>query len=90
MTAQFHAGQNVEVFFDEPYPWHWRKAKIVGMPPGGDAIFNPVYEVQFPDGSRGVFDVAHIRAAEYHGIEPPGGRLRRSSAIPQAKLVHLE
>ena len=40
----------------------WRKAKIIRMAPDGGAIFNPVYEVQFPDGRRAVFDAEHIRA----------------------------
>jgi hypothetical protein len=67
MTAQFHEGQEVEVhgIYFKPGQTSreiaWRKAKIARMAPDGGAIFNPVYEVQFPDGSRSLFDAFHIR-----------------------------
>lgn len=79
--TQFHEGQEVEVARDVggmfPYK-NWRKAKLIRMAPDGGAIFNPVYEVQFPepngkydvDGTRAVFDAEHIRAIEdYPDIE---------------------
>ena len=66
-TPHFHEGQEVEVPAiierDGFAPGLvWRKAEIVRMAPDGGAIFNPVYEVQFPDGTRAVFDEEHIRA----------------------------
>lgn len=67
MIQQFHAGQDVEVT-DSRYPlstFSWRKAKIAGQVSVtycGCDICNSGYEVQFPNGTRAVFDAAHIRA----------------------------
>ena len=66
--TQFHEGQDVEVYYpfsrSNEASWPWCKAKIVRR----DTItycdcqqYNDGYEVQFPDGSRAVFDAAHIR-----------------------------
>jgi hypothetical protein len=88
MTAQqFHEGQDVEVF-DAEVPktgpvgnWHptWCKAKIVN----DDCIARKdgldCYLVQFRDGKRGVFSVAHIRAGE-----PRSPRASRPTAHEQA------
>jgi hypothetical protein len=64
--AQFHKGQEVEVqcLECEGAPL-WRKAKIFwplqvgkgGVPRGKN------WQVEFPDGSRAVFDAAHIRTS---------------------------
>ena len=60
-TQLFHEGQEVEVringtlFAQAGKNFWWRKAKIVF--PGGSP-----YWVQFPDGSRALFDAEHIRA----------------------------
>jgi hypothetical protein len=55
MTA-FHEGQEVEVWC---FPdGEWEKAKILGDRPFG----LPGYWIQFPDGTRAVFDAEHIRA----------------------------
>jgi hypothetical protein len=68
--TQFVEGQEVEV---KAYKWSplyqnsgrdvlttWRKAKIMTISPPG---LEPVSaSVIFPDGSRGVFEAAHIRA----------------------------
>ena len=68
-TPTFHEGQEVEVFEDVlivhgPATCRcWRKAKIVGQTMGPFAP-EPGYIVQFPGGSRGVFDAEHIRAAK--------------------------
>jgi hypothetical protein len=68
--AQFHEGQEVEVWgdiaglccsggFDQ-----WRKAKIVQVIPDGTEHWDARegYEVQFHDGTRALFDEDHIRA----------------------------
>jgi len=67
MQLQYHEGQEVEVRtaplpqFGHGYDSDWRKAKIVAWEPGyGSPI---AHQVQFPDGSRAVFDAEHIRAA---------------------------
>jgi hypothetical protein len=58
---QFHEGQEVEVLYrdqtDYSALYNWRKAKIVSGNAHGAMI-----EVQFPDGTRGVFDAEHIKA----------------------------
>jgi hypothetical protein len=60
---QFHEGRDVEVAYDMTslQERHWRKAKIVRPWPSYSGL-RQFYLVQFPDGSRGVFDAAHIRA----------------------------
>jgi len=70
MTArtQFHEDQEVEVLVagGSEYGWRkWRKAKIIDVWDGPDdlALNQGDYAVQFPDGTRGVFGEAHIRAA---------------------------
>jgi hypothetical protein len=73
MTQQFHEGQDVEVAEIRGDPRSFRvlrKAKIVRR------AFSYIgcskkedfeqWQVQFPDGSRGVFDAAHIRALRRH------------------------
>ncbi len=70
MTAQFHEGQEVEVytpyrFIDSgPRSGDWRKAKIV------EFLGMSCWQIQFPDGTRSVFDAEHIRAVIYR---PSGG-----------------
>ena len=56
MTQQFHEGQEVEVWGANMYPW--RKAKIVGS----TGQSHTEWMVEFPDGTRAVFDEEHIRA----------------------------
>ena len=57
--TQFHKGQEVEVTkgFDGN-PLGWRKAKIIkrGEP------YSKTWMVEFPDGTRAMFDAEHIRA----------------------------
>ncbi len=71
MTAQFHEGQEVEVRALDADGTvgrafsllGWRKAKIVYK----TKVLHedlPAYAVQFPDGTRAVFDAAHIRAED--------------------------
>jgi hypothetical protein len=70
MTVQFHEGQDVEVT-DSRYPlstFAWRKAWIVARQDWSDEVPPYVGEpvcrkwlVQFPDGTRAVFDAEHIR-----------------------------
>ena len=61
--TQFHEGRDVEVHYpfsrSNEATWPWCKAKIVFAKSNSD------YVVQFPDGTRGVFDAAHIRPATY-------------------------
>jgi hypothetical protein len=60
MTQQFHEGQEVEVWIAIiASQGVWRKAKI--LYPGGDKYVGEWWYVQYPDGTRGVFDVEHIR-----------------------------
>ena len=63
--TQFQAGQDVEVRkiadgMNEMH-WSWRKAKVVN----DDCIARKdglhCYLVQFPDGTRAIFDAEHIR-----------------------------
>jgi hypothetical protein len=63
--TQFHEGQEVEVRFRAGprddlggFEITWRKAKIVSFDKHGGGYV----QVQFPDGSRAVFDAAHVRA----------------------------
>ena len=58
MTQQFHAGQEVEVRVG------WRKAKIVEIIPAieGKHAADDAILIEFQDGTRAVFDEAHIRA----------------------------
>jgi hypothetical protein len=51
--AKFHEGQEVEV---ELSKFGWHKAKIIQNP-------GTLYEVEFEDGRRGVFDGSCIRPA---------------------------
>lgn len=63
----FKEGQNVEVltlahqFALKSEPLAWRKAKIVPTRQGSPAQPPDFYGVQFPDGTRAVFDADHIR-----------------------------
>jgi hypothetical protein len=69
MTAQqFHEGQDVEVADAREIPGDyagdlssapWRKAKIARVMDELETV-----RVIFPDGTRAVFDVAHVRAAD--------------------------
>ncbi len=73
--SNFVEGQEVEVLVSK-YPEppsstnsDWCKAKIIRY------YLNNTFEVQFPDGTRAVFDADHIRAAEtkretWPGIDP--------------------
>jgi hypothetical protein len=67
--SKFRDGQEVEVREYCDY-YDWRKAKIVenqGKPDVNLDVWNvnhDYYQVQFPDGTRGVFEEAHIRAVE--------------------------
>jgi hypothetical protein len=74
MTQQFHDGQEVECatqftpdhcFGPELGTWEWRKAKIVKLQ-NFDIRYpwEDQYLVQFPDGTRAVFDVEHIRLSK--------------------------
>ena len=61
----FHEGQEVEVAADfrrndGKAPCNWRKAKIAAPP--WPAKWR--YRVQFPDGTRAVFDADHIREVD--------------------------
>ena len=62
MTAQFHEDQEVEVWC---FPdGEWEQAKIVAQYAARTAATtarNPRWHVQFRDGTRAVFDAAHIR-----------------------------
>jgi hypothetical protein len=80
MTAQqFHEGQDVEVFkiITPPAYGRWRKAKIVSYV-NVDHQTRDHYEVEFPDGSRAVFDAENIRA-----VEPRSPRALRPTATEQ-------
>jgi hypothetical protein len=57
--TQFHEGQEVEVNGEDVDMPRWEKAKIVRGPALTAGEF---YEVQFPDGTRAVFDAEHIKA----------------------------
>jgi hypothetical protein len=61
----FREGQDVEVLRDAPEYSEgvtaWRKAKIVSASAQG----RETWIVQFPDGTRAVYDAAHIRAAPF-------------------------
>ena len=78
MTAQFHEGQKVEIWATENQVTHGatggirRKAKIVGITPNCNLWPGPAIEVQFPDGSRAVFDAEHIRAVASHDVRHMG------------------
>lgn len=61
--TQYHEGQEVEVWrirncFGDS---EWRKARIVCYLPPAPEIYEGGYEVQFRDGTRGVFAAEHIR-----------------------------
>jgi hypothetical protein len=60
----FHEGQQAEVHCFMPMSSGrgvWRKAKIVER---GPEVMSDWYRVQFPDGTRAVFDAEHIRTVE--------------------------
>lgn len=65
--TQFRDGQEVEVegiWFkrgETSREIAWRKAKIVPTRQGSPAQPPDFYGVQFPDGTRAVFDAEHIR-----------------------------
>jgi len=57
----YHEGQEVEVW---SFPdGEWEKAKI--LYPGGDKHVGEWWYVQFPDGTRGVFDDKDILAVDH-------------------------
>jgi hypothetical protein len=58
--STFQEGQEVEVWC---FPdGEWEKAKIVRLPHAPHALDDGrKYTVQFPDGTRAVFDAEHIR-----------------------------
>jgi hypothetical protein len=70
MTKQFHEGQDVEVHVTPPglneSHGAWRMAKIVSVDRHGYGYA----QVQFPDGTRAVFDADHIRAAQSEEARP--------------------
>jgi len=76
MTQQFHEGQDVVVYelIELEGDGTWRKAKIVGR----DLIdLDPeAYILQFPDGSRAVFDSEHIRAVAMTSRDDNGRTVR--------------
>jgi hypothetical protein len=57
---QFRKGQEVEVLRTYDGMTDLCKGKI--LHPGGDKYIGEWWYVAFPDGTRGVFDVAHVRA----------------------------
>ena len=62
--TQFHEGQEVEVVRIRGYPRPfrvWDRAKVVTCLDQTAAEPN-LYVLQFPDGTRSVFDAEHIRA----------------------------
>jgi hypothetical protein len=59
--TQFHEGQDVEVLMAPKKHGFACEAKIVEIAPVGHPAY---WLVQFPDGTRAVFDAEHIRAAE--------------------------
>ena len=68
MTQQFHAGQEVEVCRDIKWKARGRKAKIISeIRTVGH--WKVEYRVQFRDGTRAVFDEAHIRAVSDEDAE---------------------
>jgi hypothetical protein len=70
--TQFHEGQEVEVVglmwdgLDPESAWKWRKAKILYYVERTGGI--DWYEIEFANGTRGVFETDHIRALA-HKIE---------------------
>ncbi len=81
--TQFHEGQEVEVRVSEDGQIYreWRKAKIA-YPVKGN--FAHSYFVQFPDGTRVVFDTEHIRA-----ISPLDERFSRAPTTEAEHLTEL-
>jgi hypothetical protein len=64
--TQFKEGQQVEVLQygkTSQDPDVWRKAKLGYALPTNDKALRS-YRVEFPDGTRGVFDADHIREAQ--------------------------
>ena len=73
--TQFHEGQEVEVWKEvrargtdlhQNFVRRWCKAKIVARASDAPVTRNRQWAVQFPDGTRVVFDVEHIRAIDDH------------------------
>jgi len=69
--TQFHEGQEVEVAtlvagyaLKQDEAGRWRKAKIVARLVNDRTTNLQRYEVQFPNGSRAIFDAEHIRAIQ--------------------------
>ena len=60
---RLHEGQEVEVSNLPVFGDQWRKAKIVLAPSLKYPKEQQRYQVQFPDGTRAVFDAEHIRYA---------------------------
>ena len=65
MTQQFHEGQKVEITRTKIGVKTWHKATITHLAAasctGGYHDMPARYAVQFPDGTRAVFDAEHIR-----------------------------
>ena len=58
--GEFKEGQEVEVW-DRAQSPEWHRAKIAFRDSSG-------YVVQFPDGSRALFDAAHIKCRHLHTV----------------------
>jgi hypothetical protein len=65
--TQFHEGQDVDVYacWANDRHFDWRKAKIVRRANIASETRMNKWLVQFPDGSRSVFNEEHIRAAPF-------------------------
>jgi hypothetical protein len=72
MMTKFQPGQIVEVWEgreDHNVPNLWRKARIVSYAFHSfpkSRIGPQMFDVEFPDGSKGMFDEEHIRDFRYH------------------------
>lgn len=67
MTQQFEEGHDIEVYWPGGAihsidARNWRKAKVSRYLKR--LFFPPRYEVEFPDGSRAVFNPEHVRAVK--------------------------
>lgn len=101
--SEYHEGQEVEVQIHnalpkrpDPYLDEWRKGKIVEI--GGTALGWPEkqltvlhFTVQFPDGTRAVFDAAHIRVVNLRvsSNDPMGTRPAKSSEMDKWWLSEM-
>jgi hypothetical protein len=66
--TQFHEGQEVEIYWEfKRRAERWHKAKIVEPP---RSAYSTQCQVEFPDGTRGVFDADHIRAVADRAADP--------------------